>query len=433
MVSQGNARIPYLFIALSLGLLSAACAPKKDAALPPKKAAPLVGASGLKEINKDEKDGKKTEGKSTAKKKSPSMPWAKETYSPRPGSTPEPLLEEAASTCGRGDVALHQVAQLLAEKKDKGDHVKSVELAGFHLRRLGSPYVMPRLWSATVKTVNEEELADLVSEWAHARPVLGELRCGVGLSQSEDGMTRVTVLQVDVLADVQPLPTQVDSGEWLELEANFLSPTSAATVVLLPPSGAPRRLDAQVEAGRVKARFSIETTGTWLVQLMATQSGGPRPVAQMLVTADEPPPSSPDASPVPGEEAMDESLSPADALFSLVNAARDDQGLPALKRSRALDRVAREHSHAMIKQGRISHNTGAGDPARRVAASGLSPEATGENVARARSVIRLHRVLWASPAHRENLLLRRWNEAGIAIVKQEDGALFATQLFIDSD
>jgi uncharacterized protein YkwD len=185
--------------------------------------------------------------------------------------------------------------------------------------------------------------------------------------------------------------------------------------------------------GIAKARFSIETEGTWLVQLMATQEGGPRPVAQLFITADRPPPSSLDASAVPGEKAFDPALPPDDALFALLNEAREDGGLPRVKRNRKLDRLAEEHCRRMVEQGRISHDTGAGHPAHRIELAGLHPKASGENVALAGTVVRLHRVLWASPAHRENLLLRRWDEAGVAIVDDGAGSLYATQLFTDSD
>jgi uncharacterized protein YkwD len=133
------------------------------------------------------------------------------------------------------------------------------------------------------------------------------------------------------------------------------------------------------------------------------------------------------------EEAMDFDATPQDALFGLVNAAREAQGLEPVRRNRKLDRVAQAHAQAMADNGRISHDTGAGDPNRRIADAGLTPKATGENVARGGSVVRLHRVLWNSPAHRENMLLRQWDEVGVAVVKDQNGALFGAEIFIDSD
>ncbi len=414
---------------LLLLLALSACLPQKETQVPPKKAKALQGASGLKEKKKaDEKESVSEEQEAL-----PLLPWAKSTYSPRPGSPPDPRLEEAAALCGQGDSALHEVALLLAEQEPAQRKGTRLERANFHLRRKGSPYVMPRLWSATMSEFAGEEIADSISEWAQTRPALGEYRCGLGSAQHADGSVSVTVLQVDVLAEVSPLPTQVESGQWLELQSNFLRPTNSATVLILPPEGPPRRLNPLVKGDRINARFSIETAGTWLIQVMATQAGGPRQVAQILVTADQAPPRGPDSRPVPGEDALDASLSPEAALFKLMNAAREDQGLPLLKRHHSLDRVARHHSITMRDQDRISHNTGSGDPDQRVRQTGLRPKATGENVARAASVLRLHRALWSSPAHRENLLLRRWDQAGVGIAKGENGSLFAAQLFMDAD
>lgn len=363
----------------------------------------------------------------------PALPWAKATFSPQPGSTPEPFLEKAEAACGVGDAALHEAAREVASLHGEFDAAESLDIAKFHLRRLGSPYVMPRMWAATVAGVDEEQIAKSVREWATTRPPLGEYRCGLGLSEAKDGSRTITVLQVDVLVEVKPVPTQVDAGTWIDFSATLLVPTSTATVLLLPPEGLPRHLTTKIESGTATARFSIETKGTWLLQLMATQSGGPRPVAQMLVSADRPPPASLDARPVPGEDAFDKSAEPGDALFALLNAARKDQGLPVVRRNRTLDEAARVHTEAMLDKGRISHDTGNGNPAFRVELAGLKPKATGENVAMAGTVVRLHRVLWASPAHRENLLLRRWDEAGVWVAAREDGTLFTTQLFIDQD
>lgn len=154
-------------------------------------------------------------------------------------------------------------------------------------------------------------------------------------------------------------------------------------------------------------------------------------MAQAIVSVGEPPPAAFAQAEVPGESAFNEQAAPDDALFALLNAARREHDLHPLRRNQTLDRVAAEHCRAMNARGQVSHDTGAGDPARRVEEAGLRPQATGENVALAASVPRLHRVLWASPSHRENTLLRRWDEAGVAVVQKDDGSLLATEVFID--
>lgn len=358
-------------------------------------------------------------------------PWADQTVSPRPGSPPDPELDALVAACGKGDVALHEVAQLIANAEAETGEAPSMDEVGFHLRRTGSPYVMPRLWSATMSGVGQEELVGHIEEWSKMTPSVGELRCGVGLHRAANGSQTVTAIQVDAVADMKPLPTKVNTADWVELNAKFLLPTTAATVVLLPPEGPPRQVATDLRRDSAHARFSLSMPGTWLVQVMGTQQGGPRPVASALITAGEDPPGHHASKPVPGEGAFDPSLAPADALFELVNAARKEEGLPTLRRNKKLDRIALSHSEAMLEQGRISHDTGLGDPAYRVGAGGIKYKATGENVAMALTVPRLHRVLWASPSHRENLLLRRWDEVGIAIAERDDGSLFATQLFLD--
>jgi uncharacterized protein YkwD len=300
----------------------------------------------------------------------------------------------------------------------------------FELRRRGAPYVMPRMWAATVHPDDLGALNEHVKGWADSARVLGARRCGVGAAQKGGGLV-VAVIAVDVLAELAPLATEVEPGTRLDLVAALAHAPTAASVVLLPPSGPPFSVQAELERGRLTARVTPTAPGPWLVQIMATHVGGPRPVAQAIVSVGEAPPSGYAETEVPGESEFDDKAQSDDALFALLNAARREQGLHPVKRNDALDRVAAAHCRAMKARGQISHDTGLGDPARRVEEAGLSPQATGENVALARTVPRLHRVLWASPSHRENILLRRWDEAGVAVIERGDGSLLATEVFID--
>jgi uncharacterized protein YkwD len=416
-------------------LLQSSCAFRQRDPLPPSQAQPLPKSAAAKEeAEAAAEDAAAAEAASEAATPSgPLLPWEKETFSPRPGSSPDPLLEGAELACGEGDVSLHEAAEWLATHFSEHQGPSSIDFANFQLRRRGSPYVMPRLWAAQMTKLDAAAIESAVKEWAQQRPALGQYRCGVAAAQLEGGDYGVIVLQADVLVDLLPVPTKVETGTWLKLEARLLSSASEASVLLLPPDGLPRHLRTQLEGSTLKARFPIETAGTWLIQLMATVSGGPRPVAQMLVTAGIDPPQAPDERKVPGEGGIDNKASADDALFAAINEARADQGLPELKRNRRLDAVARAHSETMMSLGRISHDTGQGNPAFRVEEAGIHPKATGENVALAGSVVRLHRALWASPSHRENMLLRRWNEVGVAVLVGEDDLLYATQLYIDSD
>ena len=57
----------------------------------------------------------------------------------------------------------------------------------------------------------------------------------------------------------------------------------------------------------------------------------------------------------------------------------------------------------------------------RLSASGIETLAYGENVARAASAGRGHRVIWASPSHRGNLLEPRYRAVGVGTARGPDG------------
>jgi len=406
-------------IALSLDL--SACAQASPAVAPPPKTAEETPAASKPKASKaKKKEAEEREG----------TPWASSTFSPRPGSVGDDRLSAIEVSCGTGDAALHDVAQAAAERQAKANLPMDLEEVTFELRRHGTPYVMPRMWAAQARVEDLPQLPDYVRTWADAAKPLGLRRCGVGAAEAQ-GTLVVTVVSVDVLAELEPLPTAVEPGTRINLSARLAHAPTAATVVLLPPTGAPFSVEAELERGHLTARFTPTAPGPWLVQVMATLVGGPRPVAQALVTVGEDPPAGFAQAEVPSESEFDANKAADDALFALLNASRKEHGLPALARNATLDRVAERHCRAMKSRGLVSHDTGAGDPARRVEEAGLRPQATGENVALAKTVPRLHRVLWASPSHRENLLLRRWDEAGIAVIEKDDGTLLATEVFID--
>jgi uncharacterized protein YkwD len=115
----------------------------------------------------------------------------------------------------------------------------------------------------------------------------------------------------------------------------------------------------------------------------------------------------------------------------MVNAARQSEGLPRLVRESTLERLAQRHARAMQKSARLAHNLGEGDPKQRVLATGLRVRETGENVARAASIRRAHRVIWASPSHRANLLYPEFDKIGIGVAMDADGGVWACQLFAE--
>src|SRR5262249_45508898 len=110
---------------------------------------------------------------------------------------------------------------------------------------------------------------------------------------------------------------------------------------------------------------------------------------------------------------------------------RQSEQSPQLLQDPTLDAIAQKHAEAMLRQKRIAHDVGDGDPRSRVESSGLDILATGENVAHALNLVRAHRALWASPSHRENLLEPRFDRVGIGIAVDPDGSLWVCEVFAD--
>lgn len=102
------------------------------------------------------------------------------------------------------------------------------------------------------------------------------------------------------------------------------------------------------------------------------------------------------------------------ALLSEMNSVRAGHGLPGLRIDWRLQRAARSHSAAMIRQDFFSH----GAFSQRMRASGARGPVFGENLAwgtGSRGSARAMVSQWlASPAHRANLLRRGFARVGVA-------------------
>lgn len=348
--------------------------------------------------------------------------WQPETRSPRPA---EPPSADLGARCGKGDVALARVAALVAVRELAGAPVELPELS-FALRAEGSPYVWPRLYTLSGARGLPEANAGVPS-WLASIEEDGELRCGIARHVAEREV--LAAVAVSVLADLEPVPTHVRAGTWVAVRARLLVPARAATVVVLGPRGAPRRVPTSFAGGLATARFSADQEGAWLVQVLATVEGGPRPVAEAMVHAGAAPPTRFASARVPGESALMDGGDPALSLLAMINAARNAEGLAALARHDVLSKLAHEHAASMAEAQRLAHDTGRGSAVERAERAGVVVTALGENVAHAMDVKAAHRTLWASPSHRGNLLDPRFDHAGIGAALDSDGTLWVAEVF----
>lgn len=363
-----------------------------------------------------------TAATSAASARTPSYDF--QPYSRSPQAAPAPPL-----AC-RGDLALEAVASSLAERHLERELPDASEIA-LALRAAGAPYVWPRVWALRGDGAEREAVARAAA-WLGALDFEGDARCALRGARGGPAREAWVAVAVDVLADLRPLPTSVELGSFVDFQAELLFDTPFAELLLLGPSGPPRRVPVARDVRALRARFRAERRGPWLLQVMADARGGPRPVAEALVFAGSAPDASYVAAPAPGEEAAG-ALEASDALFAMANRARRSEGARALLPHATLDRLARAHAEAMQRAGRLAHDVGGGTPDRRVEEGGLAPRTVGENIAHAMEARSAHRVLWWSPSHRKNLLTRSFDHLGVGVAVDPDGSLWVAQVFAELD
>lgn len=354
--------------------------------------------------------------------------WAADTRSPRPSGA-SGLEAKLAGLCAEADGGLELVARRIAERTLADRPVLDPGQLNTELRAAGSPYVWPRSWSLSGAHIDPADAEERVKRFLASFGDGGKRVCGVAEVIS-DKRQALALVAVDALAELRPIPTRSHAGKWLTIEADILAPVDRAKVVVLGPRGAPRELPTSLSGKTVRARFAPNEPGSWLLQVVAAVSTGPRPVLEAFVHADVEPPIAYQMSRAPGEEGVSADTDPVDAVMRMVNAARASEGLGKLKRDTRLDQVAREHAEAMQKTRSLGHDVGDGTVKDRVEAVGLSPRVVGENVARAETPERAHRAIWASPSHRGNLLEARYDSLGVGAVRGPDG-LWVCEVFAD--
>ncbi|MET0793248.1 MAG: CAP domain-containing protein [Polyangiaceae bacterium] len=332
------------------------------------------------------------------------------------------------AACGESDAALLGVARHLAEQQTDTSRELDVDAISYALRAAGAPYVWPRAWLFSGSEGEVEAAKARMQRWLGSFSDGGARRCGVSLVHQAGKRISVGAVAVDALADLAPLPTRVRIGQWLELRASLRVPASEAKLVVMGPRGAPHPVPTSFSDGKVHARFNADQAGAWVVQLLGTVDGGPRPLLEALLFAGGEPPRGPSIARAPGEERARAAGDPRSALFEMVNAAREAERLTALEPDERLTALAQSHAEAMRRAHKTAHDAGDGDLNFRLEQLGLELEA-GENVAHAGSAVLAQRALWASPSHRENLLFARFDLLGIGVAPDPDGTLWVCQVF----
>lgn len=130
--------------------------------------------------------------------------------------------------------------------------------------------------------------------------------------------------------------------------------------------------------------------------------------------------------------ANDTKLSSAEQeMVNLVNQARAQNSLPALKVDPALTNVARIKAKDMIDNNYFSHNSPTyGSPFDMMKSFSIRYLKAGENIAGNQSVQGAHNSLMNSPGHRANILSPDYTHIGIGIVEGGNYGNMFSQMFI---
>jgi hypothetical protein len=360
------------------------------------------------------------------------LPWARATGSPRWG-TDEPWRLPA---CVAYERPLSRVAAAVAGARSRGAVATEMKEVVALLRVLGSPHVWPRVWVLEAPALAGEQLHAEWSSWLSREPHVGQLRCGIARVDGSAGRSVVVAVVVDALADLAPLPLVARVGQWLSLDAALLAPARAGHLLLMGPDESPRRVPSTLDAAAFHAAFSLDQPGFWRLQVLLDVGSGPQPALEAWLFVDREPELQAVWSSVPAPVSEPPKGAGLDdlraALWAMIDVGRRSQGLGSLRRDPRLDGVAQAHVMAMLESGRTAHDVGDGMPIDRLERAGLGVRRVGENVARASSLERAHRVLWDSPSHRGNLLDPGYDAVGIGIVRSTAGDVLVCELFADS-
>ena len=118
-------------------------------------------------------------------------------------------------------------------------------------------------------------------------------------------------------------------------------------------------------------------------------------------------------------------------LLNLLNQDRAAHGLPALALDSELSRIARIKSNDMHANHYFAHTSPTyGNAAAMLSHFGYAYQGVGENIAHHANVEKAEAAFMSSSGHRQNILGSQWTKVGIGICIDQNGFIYATQLFV---
>jgi uncharacterized protein YkwD len=272
-------------------------------------------------------------------------------------------------------------------------------------------------------TADEAGLAELSAALAKA-----DLRrfghCGLGVSRGSRPMA--VLLFSDRALEIESLAVSPDPWTTVVVRGRVRPSVRLSGAYLGLPGGRVRRLVPSCRAsGDFAVSFPLSGPGRYDLELSVDLGRGEETALLLPLYAGVSPAERPTVVP---DDDNDAQVS-AQTLLGYINATRERAGLSPLALSARLGELARKHSEEMAKSRFFGHvSPTAGDLLSRLTDASLSPGKYAENVARSRTLIRLHQNLKASPSHRMHLLDADYTHVGIGIAFSGED-LVVTEIF----
>ncbi len=266
--------------------------------------------------------------------------------------------------------------------------------------------------------------------------------------------TEITVLPESGEMYVNGAPIELDSAPFIS-EGRILVPLRAigealgctvgwdpvscsVTIIfggsLLPaPTAAPTQLP---EATAAPTATAVPTTPpTQRPETTAAPTAVPTATAVPTTAPTTPPTQRPETTAVPTTaptKAPSSDTALEREVLTLVNRVRAENGLSSLTWAEDVAAVARAHSADMIERGFFSHNNPDGlSPFDRLRNSGIFYRTAAENIAYGQSSASAVMNSWMnSSGHRANILNKNVKELGVGAVKNKNGVIYWTQMFV---
>lgn len=255
----------------------------------------------------------------------------------------------------------------------------------------------------------------------------------LGLSQGKHpqvGNTYwATVILLDQVVEINPLPREVRLGQTLRVQVKYNSPYKNPRMPVTSPLGTVLRLrPTRISKGHVYFDISFTEKGRYAVEVLLDKPGlGPRVARILPVYAGETYPRRESEIQNP-EKQFKDTRSAAAYLLTLLNQERQKQDLAPVVLDVIMDNTAIAHSKDMALRGFFAHvNPDGNDPNARYRARG-GVGSVGENIVIEDQVDAAHRQLMASPGHRANILQAGVTHVGIGVYFYK-GRYYICQLF----